>query len=168
LPIGDAPAGLTVGYGGGVRLHAALLPLGPLRFGVGVQFAYDRLSRDKPGASVTSTTQALSHATFAALAILDGLFGRLRPWVGIGGGFSVAGYDDPSVNGSPPMPVHLATVVPLVQVAAGLGVQVYESFEIGLRTDVNLTFSSAAAGQPPRTVFEPGLATLSLDLGFRF
>jgi hypothetical protein len=167
--LGDSAAGIpNVGYGAAVRLHGAFLPLGPLRLGAGIQFAYDRFARDKPGASFGSTTQLLSHASFAAIAILDAIFGRARPWVGLGGGFSVAEYQDPTVQGSPPVAVSLVTVVPMVTIAFGVGVRLYRGFELGLRGDVDVMFSSQAAGTPPRTVFSPGVFGLSLDLGFRF
>jgi hypothetical protein len=96
------------------------------------------------------------------------MFGRVRPWAGVGGGFSVADYQDPTVMGTPSPAVAIVSVVPLVTVAFGVGVRVFEGFEVGLRGDAELTFSSDAAGSPPRTLFSPGVFGLSLDLGFRF
>ncbi|HZS40856.1 MAG TPA: hypothetical protein VFF06_28680 [Polyangia bacterium] len=160
--LGDSAAGVPqVGYGVTLRLHFSFLKLGPLRLGAGFHFAHDRFS----GAGATT----VAHSTFAVLAVIDGLFGRVRPWLGVGGGFSLADYqglDQPAAP--PPMRVDFLSVVPLVTVAAGVAVRLYAGFELGLRADFDLTFSSQAAGVPRRGVFSPGLVGLTLDLGFRF
>lgn len=168
--LGDPPSGVpAVGYGAAVRLHLALWPLGPLRLGAGVHFNYHHLSREKPGVTFGPTTQAVAHASFKALAILDGLFGPARPWVGVGGGFSVPSYEDPSlVQGMPAMAYKIVSVVPVVTLAFGLGVHVVRGFEIGVRCDLDFTFSSQSAGMPRQTLFSPGVVGLTLDLGFRF
>ena len=157
-------AGLpTLGYGGGVRFHAALLKLGPVRLGLGAQFAYDKFARDKPSAIVLyqSTTQQASHATFAAVVVLDALLWRLRPFVAAGGGFSVSSYFDPSVMGMPPMTVHDDSVLPLAAVSGGVTIEVYEGFEAGLHADGLFVFTSAPW-------FSPGVVALAADVGFRF
>src|SRR6185503_13366381 len=90
--LGDGPPGLPqIGYGGGVAIGRALVPLGRARFGVGFRFGYDRIFRDRESAG----TQALAHATFGASLFIDGLYSRLRPWLSVGGGMSVASYDAP-------------------------------------------------------------------------
>jgi hypothetical protein len=164
LRLGSGPAGLpVVGWGGGVRLHAALMQLGPLRFGVGAQFAFDKVARDKPTQVLifTSTTQQLAHATFGAVIVMDAQLSRVRPWLAAGGGFSMASYDDPSVDGMPPKDVHDFSVVGLALISAGVGVRVYESVELGLHTDAQLTFS-------PNPAFAPGLIAVAADVAFRF
>src|SRR5438105_4115090 len=89
----DGPATVPMlGYGGGVQATRALLPVGRARFGVGADFAYERFARR---AQLDPSTPHLAHATFAALLVLDALLGRLRPWLAVGGGFSVADYEEP-------------------------------------------------------------------------
>jgi hypothetical protein len=166
VQLGDGPVGLPrIGYGGGVQVVRALVPLKRLRFGVGVDFAYDRIYRDK--VAPESGTQFLSHASFAALGVFDGLFGRVRPWLALGGGLSVASYEDPPAFVGAKGSSELAAVG-LVHVGLGLGVRIYESFELGLRGDFNFTFSDVRVGTPSRQPFQPGLFALGLDLGFRF
>jgi len=166
IRLGDAPAGTArIGLGGGVQVHRALLALGRvLRFGVGFDFAYDRVFR-----SVDLGTQQLAHATFAAVLVLDALVGpqeRLRPFVAVGGGLSVGSYQDPSAP--PPTPNSIAEALGLVHLSAGLSARVIQSFELGAHAEANLTFSSTTAGMPPVAVFQPGFLEVVLDLGFRF
>src|SRR3954454_14721313 len=67
VPLGATPPNLSsVGYGGGIQIARALVDAGRMRFGVGADFAYQRI----PHAS----DEFLAHTTFAALAILDGIF----------------------------------------------------------------------------------------------
>lgn len=164
--LGDGPAKLPViGYGGGVNLARTLLPFGRFRLGVGFDFAYDWIFRDL--AAPFSGSQYVSHASFAAVGVLDGLFGRVRPFLEVGGGLSVASYADPSAPMNTPAFGTIAAVG-LVHLALGLGVRVWETFEIGLRGDFNFTFSSTEVGTPPAPAFQPGLFALGLDLGFLF
>jgi hypothetical protein len=156
-----------VGYGAGVQLARALVPLGRGRFGLAADFAYDRVSHDKKTGDFSSGTELVAHATFAGLLVVDGIAGRFRPWVGAGGGFSVAQYEDPR-SAANPMGTSNVTVVGLVKLALGFGVRVYEGIDLGLRGDFDLTFSSATGGAPARQLFAPGLFTLGLDIGFRF
>jgi hypothetical protein len=154
-----------VGYGGGVQITRALLPIGRARFGVGADFAYDRFSHDIKTSSTTSGTQFLAHATFAALLVVDGIAGRVRPWVALGGGLSVANYESPmSVDN--PKGTSLVGVAGLLKIALGFGVSIYQGFELGLRADADLTFSDQQA--MGKSVWQPGLFSLGLDLGFRF
>jgi hypothetical protein len=163
--LSDGPAGLpTLGYGGGVQVTRALLPLGRGRFGVGFDFAYDRFSH----ALASGGTQLDAHALFALMAIVDGIAGRVRPWLGVGGGLSVVNYENPTPTAVNPGGISLVGAVGLIKLALGLGVRVYEQLEVGLRADFDLTFSSQKAGTPPRDVFAPGLFSLGLDFGFRF
>lgn len=164
--LGSGPPKLPViGYGGGVNISRALVPFGRLRFGVGFDFAYDRIFRDLAAPLVGS--QELSHATFAAVAVVDGLFGRVRPFFEAGGGLSVGDYNNPEVAAGAKAESAIEALG-LIHLALGLGVRVWESFEIGLRGELNLTFSSTQLGTPPQPVFAPGLFDLALDLGFRF
>jgi hypothetical protein len=164
--LGSGPPKLPlIGYGGGVNISRALVPFGRLRFGVGFDFAYDRVFRDLPAPLIGS--QELSHATFAAVAVVDGLFGRVRPFLEAGGGLSVGDYNNPDVAAGA-KPDSAIEALGLIHLALGLGVRVWESFEIGLRGELNLTFSSTQLGTPPAPVFAPGLFDLALDLGWRF
>ena len=163
------PDGLpAAGLGGGIGIARALLQLGQwLRLGAGFDFAFDRLSSDINRPS--QADRSLSHASFALVAVLDALVGpgrRLRPYVAAGGGLSVGSY---FARATPTTPtVDLVEALGLIHVAAGLGVRVYEGFEVGLHGELNATFSSTRTGSPPQPVFQPGLFELALDLGFRF
>ncbi len=163
---GDPPSGLPrLGYGAGVQVARALVPIGRARFGVAGDFAYDRFSHDKATGPFTSGTEFVAHATFAGLLMIDGIAGRIRPWIGLGGGFSVANYESP-MSADVPMGISRVGVAGLVKIALGLGVRVYQGFELGLRGDFDLTISSENVGG--KDVWQPGLFSLGLDLGFRF
>jgi hypothetical protein len=149
------------GYGAGVQVTRALVPIGRARFGVGADFAYDRFSFEDVG----TKAEYVSHATFAAMLVLDGISGRFRPWLALGGGFSVATYLGPDFQ-TPSKAINLVGVAGLVKVAAGLGVRVYQGFELGLRADINVTLSGQnVAGTD---IWQPGLFSLGLDFGYRF
>jgi hypothetical protein len=166
--LGDGPPQLpVVGLGGGVQVARALVPLGRVvRFGVGFDFAYDRVYRDERAPA--SGTQFLSHATFAAVGVFDALVGpgaRVRPYLALGGGLSVAAYADPAAQ---PKAINEVAALGLLHAALGVGVRVWESFELGLHGEVDLTFSDTNVGDPPKPIFQPGLFALALDVGFRF
>jgi hypothetical protein len=73
VPLGTMPPDLApVGYGAGVQITRALVDVGRMRFGVGGDFAYQRIPD-------STSDHFLSHMTFAALAVLDGWCDRLRP-----------------------------------------------------------------------------------------
>jgi hypothetical protein len=177
LRLGSAPEGLpALGYGGGVQVTRALAPLGRARFGIGAEFNYARFSHDKANA-IGPSTQYLGQAAFAGLLVVDGLTNRLHPWLAVGGGFSVGNYQDPPVQrmpmdpsppGTMPMGVSEVAVAGLLTAGLGLDVRVYESVEVGVRSDVNLTFSSKQVGMPPREVFSPGWLSFAVGVGFRF
>lgn len=171
VPLASPPPSLPpVGWGAGVQLTRALVGFGRGRFGVGADFAYERLQHEQQAlVPFGATTQSLSHMTFAGLLVLDGIFGRVRPWATAGAGLSVAQYRQPSMDPMMPMAgVSADAVVPLVQLALGLGVEITHGVDIGLAGQLDFTFSSLSVGSPPATVFSPGLFALRLDLGFRF
>jgi hypothetical protein len=154
-----------IGYGGGVQVTRALLPLGRGRFGLGADFAYDRFSHDLKTTAFSSSSQFVAHATFAAMLVVDGIAGRVRPWIALGGGFSVANYESP-MSPADPKGTSIVGVAGLLKLALGFGVRIYEGFELGLRGDFDLTFSDQQA--MGKSVWSPGLFSLGLDLGFRF
>jgi hypothetical protein len=161
--IGDGPVGLPrFGVGAGVRAARALLPLGGhVRIGVGLDVAYDRIAQDL--SSPSRAQLSLSHTSFAGAAIFDALLGRARPFVAIGGGLSIGTFGGTSGQ--------LVEALGLVHAAAGVGVRVYRSFELGVHGEVDATFSSTTAvgsSGPPAKVFQPGLFAAGVDLGFRF
>jgi hypothetical protein len=168
-PLGARPPSLpSVGWGAGVQLSRALVDLGRLRFGLGASFGYHRVQHDITTTIPFGDTQEfLSHMTFAGLLVLDGIFGRLRPWLGAGAGVSVAQFRNPPATASQAS-INLQEVVPLVTIALGLDVEVYKRIEVGLSGEVEPTFSSTSLGTPPRTPFSPGLFALHLGVGFRF
>ncbi len=160
VPLGATPPDLApVGWGGGVQLTRALVDLGRMRFGVGADFAYERVQH--------SSDEFLSHMTFAALAVLDGIFGRVRPWLTAGVGLSVAEYRKPATEVMPTA-INVDTVVPLVQLALGLDVELARNVDIGVGGALDLTFSSLTVGAPPVEAFQPGLFSVRLGIGFRF
>jgi len=170
VPLGSVAPGLpAVGWGAGGSVSRALLDVGRLRVGVGFDFGYQRVQEQNytNATPLGRTDHFLSHMTFAALAVFDGIFGRLRPWFVIGPGLSVAQYDAPAPEAGKP-PIDVVSVVPLVQLGAGLGVEIYHGIDLGLGGQLDFTFSSLAVGSPPRQVFTPGLFSLQLELGFRF
>jgi hypothetical protein len=168
-PLGARPPSLPpVGWGAGVQLSRALVDLGRMRFGLGARFAYQRVQHDIMSTIPFGDTQEfLSHMTFAGLLILDGIFGRLHPWLGLGAGVSVAQFRDPAANASETS-INDQEVVPLIQIALGLGVEVYKRIEITLAGEIDPTFSSTTVGTPARTPFSPGFFTLRHGIGFRF
>lgn len=171
LPLSTMPNGLpSVGLGGGVQVHRALVPIGRvLRFGVGFDFAYDRIF-----GSADPNPNNVSHATFAAVLVFDALVGpdeRLRPFVALGGGLSVGSFQftagtSMSAPGAPSQSISEA--LGLVHISAGLQARVYQSFCLGVHGETNITFSSTTGGVPPVALFQPGFAEVVLDLGFRF
>ena len=130
----------------------------------GADFAYDRFSHDKKTGMFSSDTEFVAHATFAALLVVDGIIGRIRPWAAVGGGFSVANYESPAVGAQ--MAISRVGVAGLVKLALGFGVRVYEGFELGLRSDFDVTISGENVGGSD--VWQPGLFSVGLDIGFRF
>jgi hypothetical protein len=161
---GDVPGVPVVGYGAGVQVARALIPIGYARLGVAADFAYDRFSHDRT-TNVTSGTEFVAHALFAGLLVVDGIYGRIRPWLGLGGGFSVGDFQSPPATAAP-QGVSNVGVAGLVKLALGLGVRVWEGLDIGLRGDFDLTISGANLNG--HNLFQPGLFSLGLDLGFRF
>jgi hypothetical protein len=160
VPLGATPPNLApVGYGGGIQVTRALVDVGRLRFGLGGDFAYQRIPR--------ATDEFLSHMTFAALAVLDGIFGRLRPWIAAGAGLSVAEYRKPATE-IMPVPIISDAVVPLVEAGLGLDIELARNVDLGLGGELDLTFSSLTVGAPPVRAYEPGLFSVRLGLGFRF
>lgn len=160
VPLGSTPPDLApVGWGGGVQLTRALIDLGRMRFGVGGDFAYERIQH--------SSDEFLSHMAFAALLVLDGILGRVRPWVTAGAGISVAEYRKPATEVMP-MAINVDAVVPLVQLALGLDVELARNVDIGVGGALDLTFSSLTVGAPPVQAFQPGLFSARLGIGFRF
>jgi hypothetical protein len=169
VPLAGGPTGLPpVGWGAGVALSRALVDFGRLRLGVGADFAYQRVQHDKETSIPFGPTQQfLSHMTFAALFVVDGILGRLRPWLAAGAGLSVAQYRDPPTDVSQ-MDVSTSAVLPLVQLGLGLGIELYRNIDLGFGGQFDFTFSSLSVGSPPRQPFQPGLFSARLDLGFRF
>ncbi len=165
--LGGGPGSLPrIGWGGGVELSYAIVAFGPVRFGVGGSFAFDRFTHDYTAGG----TQSLQHNAFAALFIFDAIVGPngiIRPFVGLGGGLSAADYRDPG-----PPRVDEVDVVGMIKAELGLGVRIFSSekvgVEVGLHGDTEVTFSTFKSGTPPRSVFSPGLVAIALDLGFRF
>jgi hypothetical protein len=105
--------------------------------------------------------------TFAVLAVLDGIFGRVRPWIAAGAGLSVAEYRKPATV-EMPTAIDVNPVMPLIEGALGLDVMVARNVDIGLAGELDLTFTSLTVGAPPVQAFQPGLFSARLGIGFRF
>ena len=85
-----------------------------------------------------------------------------------GAGLSVAEYRKPADREMMPIAIDANAVVPLVQLALGLDVEVARNVDIGIGAGLDLTFSSLTVGAPPVQAFQPGLFSVRLGLGFRF
>lgn len=166
VPLAQPPGVPSVGWGAGVQATRALVDFGRGRFGVGADFGYQRF---QAGYDVTVPPEHpfLSHMTFAALLVLDGIFGRLRPWATLGGGLSVARFVQGNPD-DPQRPFDVQAVVPLVQLGVGLDVAVWRFIEVGAAGQLDLTFSDESTGAPPTTVFAGGVFAARLEVGFRF
>jgi hypothetical protein len=163
--MGDPPPGAqTLGYGAGIHVTRAMVPIGRGRFGLGGDFGHDRFQRERKFGTFSTGTQLTAHTSFAALVVFDGIVGRVRPWLGLGGGLSVAQYESPPTIDSA-MGESRVGVTGLVKVALGFGVRVYDEFELGLRADYNATLSGEQVNG--KNVWQPGYFMLGLDLGFR-
>jgi hypothetical protein len=169
--LGNTPDGVPlIGFGGSVAIDRAVAPIGVMRFGVGMAFAYDKWQHDRTttgteGGTVHLGTQSIGEASFIARALVDGLFGRVRPWLALGGGLSVAHYNQPPGANGMIAGVVDDSVLPLVHGALGFGVDVYRGFDIGLHGECNGTFLSPTKDN--HDLYGSGFCLLSLDLGFR-
>jgi hypothetical protein len=159
VPLGGQLPGIpAVGFGAGVQLSRALVNVGRMRFGVGFDFGYLRAGDD---------FNQVANWTFAALGVLDGIFGRVRPWVAVGAGIAVGQFRQPAADPSMP-PLAITGVLPLVQLSLGLDIAVSRGVEIGIGGEFDLTFSSLVVGSPPARPFDPGMFAARLGIGFRF
>lgn len=160
VPLGTTPPDLPpVGYGGGVQITRALVDVGRMRAGIGGDFAYQRVPH--------SAAEFLAHTTFSALAVLDGIFGRFRPWIAGGPGLSVAEYHKPATE-IMMKPIDVNTVLPMVELAFGLDIELTHNVDLGIGGELDLTFSSLTVGAPPVQAFQPGLFSTRIGIGFRF
>lgn len=168
---GDNPAGLPrIGYGAGVQVFRALVDVGPLRFGLAADFAYDRFSQFHSTGSFGQPPgeQALSHSTFAISAVFDGIFGqtqRWRPWIAAGPALSIGTYEDSQMVAT--NSVHDVSALPVLKVQLGLGFRVYQSMELGLHAEYDVVFTGPSGGTPAKPLYEPGWFVAGLDIGFR-
>jgi hypothetical protein len=153
-----------VGWGAGIQVSRALYDIARLRLGVGADFAYQRVQQGYD-VHVPPTEEFVSHMTFAGLFVIDGIFDRVRPWFAAGAGLAVSRFVQPN-PGKPTIEVD--GFEPLVELGAGLSVRVWRWLEIGVAAELDLTFSSLAAGDPPVEPFQPGLFSVRLGAGFRF
>jgi hypothetical protein len=164
----DAAGVARVGYGAGVEVSRALLFWGPLRFGVGAAFGYQRFTQDLDQNLFAPPFQrSLSHVTFVARGVLDALLWRVRPFLAFGAGLSVSSFEEPPLK-SALVGVDVVSVLPLLQVATGLDFELYRGIELGLHGEFDFTFSSQQVGPRQVDPFAPGLFAGGLDVGFRF
>jgi hypothetical protein len=176
-----SPALPPIGWGAGITITRALAFFGPMRFGLGAQFGYQRIEHlkivnmnnaDGLAQALNFGEQFLAHTTFAALLVLDGIFGRLRPWFDAGAGFSVAQYYDPATMAGTPS-INVTDVVGLITLATGVSVLITRGIEVGLAGHFDFLVSSRnepAVGTttPTFSTFSPGLFSARLQVGFRF
>ena len=149
-----------VGYGGGVQLTRALVDVGRMRLGVGGDFAYQRIPR--------ASDEYLSHTTFAALLVLDGIFGRVRPWLGVGAGLSVAQYRKPR-HARHARRIDVDTVAGARRRSPSASTSRSPATSTSASAPASTsTFSSLDRRHPPVQAFQPGLFSARLGVGFRF
>lgn len=159
VPMGGQLPGIArVGVGAGVQLSRALLDVGRMRLGAGFDFGYLRLGDD---------FNQVANWTFAALGVLDGIFGRWRPWLAVGAGIAVGQFRQPAADPSMP-PLAYVGVLPLVQLSLGLDIAISRGVEVGIGGEFDLTFSSLVLGSPPARPFDPGMFAARAGIGFRF
>ena len=156
----------SVGWGAGVQITRALVDIGRIRFGVGADFGYSRISTS-PSVSVPDLSEHLAEMTFAGLFVFDAIVGAVRPWFAAGAGIVVGWYFQPNPNPMQP-PTDAQTVLPLVTLELGISYAVYKGIDIGLAAHLDLTFSSLSVGIPPFRVFDGGIFAPRIQLGFRF
>lgn len=168
VPMGSQLPGVpSVGFGAGVQLSRALVDVGRMRFGVGFDFGYLNAGPITPTSTLSPTPTAVSNWNFALLGVLDGIFGRVRPWLAVGAGIAVGQFRQPAADESMP-PLQVTGVLPLVQLSLGLDVEVSKGVEVGVGAEIDLTFSSLVVGSPPARPFDPGMFLGHAGIGFRF
>jgi hypothetical protein len=176
-----SPALPPVGWGAGVTITRAIANFGHMRFGFGGQFGYQRIEHLKVthGLDADGNNQTLNfgeqfqaNTTFAALLVLDGIFGRVRPFFDAGAGLSVAQYYDPTTVAER-QTINDTDVIGLITLAAGVAVEITRGIEIGVAGHFDFLISSrkeppAETTTPAYSVFSPGIFSVRLQLGFRF
>jgi hypothetical protein len=171
-----ATAAAPLGWGFGLQLSAALLPVGYMRFGFVLDFAQDRFQRAITG--YPETPQLLLHNTFAVQALLDLPTRFVRPYLAVGAGLSAARHESPLPDPAQqaPQTLELATL-PLVRVSAGVAVSPLRWFEIGVSGELSFTFSDHRGGVLDQgtmaapamaQLFSPGWGSLATWVGYCF
>lgn len=166
IPIREPQSLPSVGWGAGAQITRALIDLGRIRFGVGADFGYSRIS-SSGSVATPDFSHHLGEMTFAGLLVFDAIVGAVRPWLAGGAGIAVAWYFQPNPNPMQP-PTDVQTVVPVVMLDLGISYAVYHGIDVGVAAHLDLTFSSLSVGTPPFTVFDGGIFAPRIQLGFRF
>lgn len=165
-----------VGWGGGLNLSRAVFHRGPLRFGLGIDFAYNNIENSKQivAPETGNSRHYLSHATIAPQIVMDSISGRLRPFLAVGFGLSVGHYYEAPRDLTMAKIVDDVDVLPMAQLQLGLDVAVWRTLEVGLVASLDLTFSNRTQTSPDDpmgtaySIFSPGIFMLQLQCGFRF
>lgn len=166
------------GIGGGYERRIVPLP-DDLEVGVGLDFGYQKFQTGVTGAVVNpggepgsfSGDRVLSQTSFAATGSLAWRRWRLRPFVQIGAGMTVAYFSTPEMALSPG---NLTAVQPLARAAGGLDVAVTPDIAVTLRAAYTHPFThptlttDAASGAPATYSFLGDLfeAGAGVALGF--
>lgn len=167
------------GWGFGLWLSASLLPIGPMRFGLLIDFQQDRYAREFLERS-ERPSQSLVHSTFAFLAQLDLRHRWVRPFVAAGAGGSVVNHQSPLPSPDPASMLPTTDerdFIPLFRFRAGLGFSPVRAFEFGLLGDVSVTISGKTGGVivkdgmlvlGDQALYAPGWGSLSLYASVNF
>jgi hypothetical protein len=113
---------------------------GTLELGVAASFSYQRYARTvtfkqmvRPGVEMdTEGDRLLSTGDFVAAQTFTEVLGRWRPWLSVGGGFSLDHFTSPEPRYVPGESRH---TLPLVQAAAGFHLEVAPQTDGGLQVD---------------------------------
>jgi hypothetical protein len=145
-----------------------------LELGVAASFSYQRFARtvqithlNAEGVEIARDgVRALSMGDFVALQTFTGVFGRLRPWLSVGGGLSLGNFNTEETKYRPG---ESRPVMALVQTALGFHLEVAPQTDGGLQLDFVHPFSRtflADSGQRYH-VFGDRVA-VRLEMQYRF
>jgi len=131
--VGPAPA---TGFSLGATVERRYALIGDrLGLGVGVDLFFDHFARDQQ--FITAHQQLQTHTSFVVLQTASFTVGRVRPWLGAGGGVTWAYFEGtaPTDMAIPAPGFSHNELQPLVRGAAGLDVTVAPQMAIVVRAD---------------------------------
>ena len=165
--LGDEAAviGPRNGFGVGGSYERRILPLPhDFELGAGVNFFYDKFQTGVTGTTMVTPGQiqtyqgerVLSQTSFAATAVAAWRWRRLRPYVQVGGGFTIAYFDTPE---GVYQPGNQTAVQPLIRTTGGLDVAITRDIAITARVSYTHLFT-----RPTFTTMPEGGAGATLSI----